>query len=125
MRLALDFDDTWTKHPKFWSEFVKLANKHGITVDIVTMRHRDIDRLTRHHERKLKAAGINEIFYVGAKDGSDDPLAKPKKDSVADLGITYDVWIDDNPIGIVHGTTYNKRKLNKWRANDKYARRPA
>jgi len=39
MKIALDYDNTITADPIFWTEFVKLAITHGHSVTVVTSRH--------------------------------------------------------------------------------------
>lgn len=83
MNIALDFDGTYTEDPALWDLFIAqaLANDHIIRV--VTMRY--------EHEanRPMKdLAKIIPVIFTGRKS---------KKSFLEDLGITIDVWIDDNP----------------------------
>src|ERR1700722_3416575 len=39
MKIALDFDNTITADPSFWSEFARLAIAHGHEVTVVTSRY--------------------------------------------------------------------------------------
>lgn len=38
MKIALDWDGTWTLDPVFWDNFARLAQEHGHEVTIVTGR---------------------------------------------------------------------------------------
>jgi hypothetical protein len=74
MRIALDYDKTYTADPPFWDEFVRIALARGHNVSIVTMRRPD--------EQILDAPPI-DIVYTSRK----------AKSSV----YSADVWVDDSP----------------------------
>ena len=75
MRIALDYDKTYTLDPVFWANVIREARARGHTVDIVTMRHDNEDE-------RLADMPV-PVIYTGRK-------AKQKFFSA-------DVWIDDTP----------------------------
>jgi hypothetical protein len=79
VRIALDYDDTFTRDPELWSAFVKMAQTRGHEVMIVTMRD----------PREPVAEDMPcEVIYTGHK---------AKKKFLERWDITIDVWIDDSP----------------------------
>jgi isopentenyl diphosphate isomerase/L-lactate dehydrogenase-like FMN-dependent dehydrogenase len=88
MIISLDYDDTVTKYPEFWSEFVHQATQSGHTVHIVTARMdtmiQDIIDWRDYLEAKVFATNL-----------------QPKRAFMLKQGILIDVWIDDSPEAIV------------------------
>lgn len=86
MRIALDYDGTYSADPRLWEEFITSVNKFGHSIYIVTMRcpneHPIIESLFRNH------LSVTNIIYTSK-------LAK--KLYVDKLGIPMDIWIDDSP----------------------------
>ena len=90
MIFSLDFDDTYTKDPEFWDEFVRLAHTKGHTVYCVTFRF-------QHELQKLwESIGqvIGEHMVIATSHQS-------KRVHMERLNIQVDVWIDDLPELIV------------------------
>lgn len=85
MIISLDYDDTFTKDPVFWSQFIKLANEHGHMVYGVTMRYPEECRDPAFIDYANK---VNTVFPTSRKG---------KKEFMSDVGIWIDVWIDDRP----------------------------
>ena len=73
MRIALDYDKTYTVDPGLWDEFILLAQDRGHDVFIATMRY--------PHEA-IEGVEIPVIY-----------TCRKAKRSV----VTADVWIDDSP----------------------------
>lgn len=72
MRIALDYDGTYTADPKLWDSFIDCAHRRGHTVTCVTMRY------------PTESIEINcPVVYTSRK-------AKAS-------AFTADVWIDDKP----------------------------
>ena len=110
MRIALDFDETFTLHPEFWARFVRETEREGHYVAIVTARDEHHDGIN-WSSVGLGAAPCRVIWCDGL----------PKKEFCASIGEKFDVWIDDNPHGILHGTTMKSREhLKAWRLTDKH-----
>jgi hypothetical protein len=78
MKIALDYDNTITRDPLFWSSFIQMARQRGHEVKIVTSRAPHMD---------IGVKGI-EVIYCSFK----------AKDQHWDA----DVWIDDDPKHIHH-----------------------
>ena len=92
MILALDYDNTFTRDPELWKDFVLRCRESGHKVFCVTCR-----RPTYENETELEEAfsGCDVlIFYTS--------LA-PKLDYMQKRGITIDVWIDDDPGCVIKG----------------------
>ncbi len=75
MRIALDYDKTYTEDPTLWDAFVAMAQARGHEVHIVTMRHDNA-------QEALIGMPV-EVIYTG----------RQAKISVH----RADVWIDDSP----------------------------
>ncbi len=83
MRIALDYDSTYTRDRALWDELIFSAQDRGHEVLIVTMR--------------AQAEGVTTIT------GAEPPCEvvytdrKGKVGYMASIGRPIDVWIDDNP----------------------------
>jgi hypothetical protein len=75
MRIALDYDGTWTADPQLWTSFVNEARRGGHTVTIVTLR-------------TPKEVIDNPLNLPVVYCGYDQPKRKH---------FEADVWIDDMP----------------------------
>ena len=83
LKIALDFDDCYTRDPVLFTEFINYARERGHEVHIVTMRQADdkpelealISSATSIHTTNLNA----------------------KRPFMEDRGIDIDIWIDDRP----------------------------
>ena len=113
MKIALDFDGTYTLHPEFWDLFLHNAKANGFKVLIVTLRHATHDRLAL--EAHLERLGAGIVYCDG----------RPKADVLKERGITVDVWLDDDPQCIFEGSRFNDEQLANWRKNDVHRRRKA
>ena len=82
LSIALDFDETISADPVFWSQFISLAQAHKHKVTIVTFRFEDdpdnddIESFSSHNEVA--------IVYCNAKQKS--------------TCFEADIWIDDYPL---------------------------
>lgn len=106
MKIALDFDGTFTEDPYFWNEFVDRAPARGHEVFIVTARDELNDGINwaRLH---MSGPPCRVIFCDG----------RPKRK----IAIGIDVWIDDNPYGIIGATSFSSpTELAAWRRQDIY-----
>ena len=95
MRIALDFDDTYTKDPDLWVVFTDEARDNGHEVYIVTARPDDGDNLDVELSKIVRLLGIPVIYCN----------YHPKRhycDVVKNL--KFDIWIDDSPEAIVSRT---------------------
>lgn len=102
MKIALDYDGTYTEDPVLWNKFIDLLQLRDHEVMIVTFRGDDtpID-----HEVPIP------VYYTAAR---------PKREFMNDIGITIDVWIDDYPELIVHESSWTPLDRELWNfANQK------
>lgn len=79
MRIALDWDDTYTRNPVFWDRFIDLCLSFGVDVRIVTQRLE-----TNPIRQPLKIP----IIYTNYTQ---------KRDHCNSVGFIVDIWIDDIP----------------------------
>lgn len=84
MKIALDYDDTFTREPHMWSSFVKLVQEVGHEIKFVTFRFEEsATRSNVDIEHDAKQLGI-DIVYCNYEQKSECYSA--------------DIWIDDMPI---------------------------
>jgi len=81
VKIALDYDNTYTRDPKLWDDFIASVKRRGHDILCVTMRH----------ERERVEVPC-EVVYTGRK---------AKKPYCDDRSINIDIWIDDNPCWIL------------------------
>ena len=85
LKIALDYDETFTEDKAFWWSFIDLARSHHHLVSFVTYRtDNDCDN-NSDIEYDAKKCGIPVVYS----------WCKPKR-SVFDA----DIWIDDSPATI-------------------------
>lgn len=91
---AIDYDDTFTAAPAFWSQVIELAESLGHVCYIVTAR-RDTEENREDVNAFLSHWGVDvTVFYTSL--GS-------KIDFMRKRGITVSIWHDDDPVRLVHG----------------------
>lgn len=94
MRIAIDFDDTFTADPVLWSDFIRRAETLGHDVVCVTARRNTQENLNHlnsvFHENMIDI----KIYFCNLKS---------KYEEMKDKNLTIDIWIDDSPHAIVHG----------------------
>lgn len=79
MRIALDYDGTYTQDPILWANFIAESIGRGHEVICVTMRHPEDEPIV----------GMPcEIIYTDRQ---------PKMSHMVLIGRPTDVWIDDHP----------------------------
>lgn len=83
MRIALDYDDTFTNDDVLWMEFVRLAKARGHSVSIVTWRHPH--EVCGQLRRDAELMGIDIVC-----------CSRQQKSECHEA----DVWIDDMPHAI-------------------------
>lgn len=88
LKIALDFDETYTEDPEMWDLFVYLCQQRNHIITFVTYRD------SRYGNEDIKGAaeklGIKIIFTAG----------KQKQHCYS-----ADIWIDDSPETIVNFET--------------------
>ncbi len=108
MLIALDHDGTYTLDPVVWNAVIKAFQDRGHSVHIVTLRHAELDRL--RIEKELTNLGVRVVYCDG----------RPKKEVAHELGLEYDIWIEDDPQCIHEGSRLSYEALAAWRARDKH-----
>jgi hypothetical protein len=105
LKLALDYDNTYTLDPVFWSHVINSARQVGHEVRIVTIRDERYDRTAPLIELEKR---IPVIFTRG--------VAKRWFVShfVPDFA-PVDVWIDDRPETIFQNSETTPEDLAAWR----------
>jgi hypothetical protein len=84
MLIALDYDGTYTASPWLWRRFISDAKEGGHEVVCVTMRFdSDAERIP-----DMDARVFGRVIYTGRK---------AKHQFLSDMGISPQIWIDDNP----------------------------
>ena len=86
MNIGLDFDGTVTEDPDLWMQFVKMMRAGGHSVYIVTMRYPS--EINSDPEIMKFTGVVNDI--IGTSRQAKQPHCEK-------LGITINIWIDDNP----------------------------
>lgn len=108
MRIALDYDGTYNRDPQMWDNFIRMAQKEGHEVVVVTFRDRILDWCPdlAHLESGMNVrlyctGGVAKLWWM-SHFGDSIP----------------DIWIDDNPKGIYENSTFSPAQLTEWRAQD-------
>lgn len=105
MRIALDFDKTYNIAPDFWDTFINMSQESGHEVILATYRHKEYD-----WDPLLDDLDIPMYFTDG----------KAKKPFLEELGITVDIWIDDNPYSVIDDSAWlpDSPELHAWRVEN-------
>lgn len=97
LRIALDYDDTWTADKELWAYFVTECVEKGHTVYCVTARWD-----TEENRREIRD-DFARFKLDWAIRGPYFSNLNSKKERMDKLGIEIDIWIDDNPDAIING----------------------
>lgn len=90
MNFCLDYDETYTKDPTLWHQFISMAKARGHQVFCISFRfEHQMDEPRRTVGRVI---GEHNCFGTGHT---------AKRTFAEKLGIKIDVWIDDLPELIV------------------------
>ena len=100
MKIALDYDNTYTEDPYFWSLVAGKAIDHGHDIRIVTVRHPTYDKIEAH-EIKIP------VIYTNG-------VAKKFWCEFFEEWIP-DVWIDDKPQAVTANSAATQQQLDEWR----------
>lgn len=102
MKIALDYDGTYTLDPEVWDEFCDMMIDNGHEVYIVTAREFEQDNI----DDVLNTDYEIPIIYC-------DGVAK--KWFCHHKGLDIDVWIDDKPQGIIDNGPLTRDQIAEWR----------
>lgn len=106
MRIALDYDDTYTRAPSFWTAFLSLCREAGHDVRVVTIRDERYDRTAP----LATLEGVVPVIYTRG-------VAKRWFCTHFTDGFMPDVWIDDRPETILRNSDATPDDLLAWRNN--------
>lgn len=102
MKIALDYDGTYSVDPAMWNEFIILTEASGHDLRIVTNRHEELDSLegiVPDFVKVIYTDGVAKKWYCEHR---------------GDLW-TPDVWIDDRPKGILENGPLTQEQVEEWR----------
>ena len=99
MKIALDYDDTYTKAPYAWDEFIELFDSYGHDIRIVTHRHPELDKIGSAPCPIIYTNGVAKKFFCEFH-----------------ANWTPDIWVDDRPETILNNSTSSQEWLTEWRA---------
>jgi len=99
MKIALDYDGTYTEAPDFWDNVIALAQDYGHDIRIVTARNPKADVIDDNDHEIIYCDGIAKRFYCHWFADGFDP----------------DIWIDDRPESIDNNSKATKEDLKIWR----------
>ena len=103
MKIALDYDETFTKDPKFWRKFIDQCHLADHEVMIVTFRDPSIP---------IEAELPIDVYYTSYR---------AKRDHMTNIGINIDVWIDDSPDCVVGHSQWTDEERERWKKDNGYA----
>ncbi|RUX60149.1 hypothetical protein [Mesorhizobium sp. M7A.F.Ca.CA.002.12.1.1] len=106
MKIALDYDQTYSADPYFWQGVIKLAQHAGHEIRIVTARDDRFDRT----EPLIHVEQIVPVIYCRG-------VAKKWHLTHFGDGFVPDIWIDDKPESITTNSSAPPEGLAEWRAN--------
>lgn len=106
MKIALDYDKTYTADRVFWNAFITAARESGHDVRIVTIRDERHDRTQplidlEQHVPVIYTRGVAKQFFI--------------QHFVPDFW-PVSVWIDDRPRTIFENSDATPESLVQWRA---------
>lgn len=107
MKIALDYDKTYTEDPDFWRAFIILCQMHGHDCRIVTVRD-DRPGLDRT-QPLIDLEGVLPVIYTRG-------VAKRWYCDQFTDGWRPDIWVDDNPDNILTNSRLTPEQLVEWRA---------
>lgn len=86
MRIALDYDGTYTSDPTLWENFVAMAKQRGHEVKIITARGNTMSFYHNLDNKEVEDAAVRMGIDVVYCDG----VQKQDRHGA-------DIWIDDRP----------------------------
>ena len=104
MKIALDYDHTYSSDPVLWNEFICQARYAGHDIRIVTARDDRKDRT----KPLVTAEFLIQVIYTRG-------VAKRWYCEHLVEDFVPDVWIDDKPESIIANSTFSAEDLVVWR----------
>jgi len=106
MKIAIDYDNTFTLDRTLWLNFINSARSSGHDVRIVTARDERFDRT----EDLKKLELVVPVIYCRS-------VAKKWYLTHFGDGFVPDVWVDDKAESILENSDFSPRGLAQWRAS--------
>lgn len=105
MKIALDYDNTYSVDPIMWKAFIQIAQAAGHEVRIVTARDDRYDRTpeivaTEQILPVVYCRGVAKRWFMLHNGG----------------GFAPDIWIDDKPESILVNSDMLPHELSDWRS---------
>lgn len=99
MKISLDYDNTITLDPEFWSNFIKLTREFNHEIVIVTYRFDSTKNIINkiENQRLEKFASDNNVEIIYSNSQQKSTMFTPEE--------SPDVWVDDDPKFIPSLTT--------------------
>lgn len=115
MKIALDYDMTYSADPDVFDDLIDVFQAAGHEVFLLTYRDKDHDwtPLMTHLEKDM---GV-PVYCTGG-------IAKRWYSEHFGPG-HIDIWIDDKPEAILQNSGLNPMQLKEWRDQDDGVARPA
>jgi len=92
MNIGLDFDDTYTRDPEGWNEFIRYFTSRGHVIYCTTFRFPEQSQQV--YDTIGRVIGHDNCYFTSYQ---------AKRLFMQSKGIMIDVWIDDMPILIDKG----------------------
>ena len=92
MNIGLDFDDTYTRDPEGWDEFIRYFTSRGHVIYCTTFRFPEQSQQV--YDTIGRVIGYDNCYFTSYQ---------AKRPFMQSKGIMIDVWIDDMPILIDSG----------------------
>jgi len=97
MIISIDYDDTYTKDPILWNNFIIQARNRGHTVYCITARD---EEYSGEEVKEVLKGLVDGIFFTNQA---------PKEAYMLKYhDIVINCWIDDNPRSIISRSKNNK-----------------
>ena len=102
MKIAVDYDGTYSAAPDMWSDIISIMKSHGADVRIVTHRHEVLDNIDNVIDPPVKVIytdGVAKEWFCKRRGDFWSP----------------DVWVDDRPRTIFENGPLTQEQIVEWR----------
>lgn len=104
MKIALDYDGTYTADPAFWDIMISVALRQGHDIRVVTARDDLVDRT----EPLVEVERLVPVIYTRG-------IAKRWYCEHFVDDFVPQIWIDDRPEAVLQNSQTSPEALAKWR----------
>lgn len=99
MKIALDYDGTYTLNKQFWDDFIDMTRFYkDVDIRIVSHRHEELDKIDTN-TLVIYTDGVAKKWYCEHRGDRWVP----------------DIWIDDKPKGIFENGPLTDEQVEEWR----------